>query len=124
MTTGEFNGTENIDGWKLIQQALNFLNSNVTKGGSGILVIGATGDEAKDAVSSAANVLGLPVTFVTGPDIATIDFSPFRILYVPSDEGETDGGITDADNELLIGRKQAIQQFVNGGGGLMIAHAD
>ena len=47
-------------------------------------------------------------------------FSSYKILYVPSDSGNTGGGITDADNALLTARKAEIGSFVGAGGGLMM----
>jgi hypothetical protein len=117
---GFFSGGQNQAGWKLIEQALNFLNTNATNGGSGVLVIGATGGDALAAVTSATTALGLSQTVVTGAAISTVNFSAFRILYVPSDDLNTPGGITDADNTLLTARKADIQAFVNGGGGLLM----
>lgn len=115
---GSFNGTSNLDGWKYIEQAVNFLYTNASNGGTGILVIGASGT-ALAAANSAASKLGLPVpTVVTGAAITSANFATFRIIYVPSDAGNTGGGISDADLALLTARKSDIQAFVNAGGGL------
>lgn len=122
---GSFDSTtgQNIDGWQFIQQALNFTyNGSLNTGGLGILVIGAAvGTDAGDAITSAAAVLGLPVpTFVTGNAITTANFNQFKVIYVPSDDSDTSGGITDADLALLTARKVDVQNFVNiAGGGLM-----
>lgn len=117
---GFFSGGQNQDGWKLIEQALDFLDTNATNSGSGVLVIGATGGPALDAVTSATTALGLTQTVVTGAAITSANFSAFRILYVPSDSNNTSGGISDADNVLLTARKAHIQAFVNSGGGLLM----
>ena len=54
---GSFSAGANQAGWKLIEQALNFLRTNATNSGTGVLVIGAS-STALAAVTSATTVLG------------------------------------------------------------------
>ncbi len=128
---GQFNSQtgENEDGWKFIEQALNFTYSgSLNVNGNGVLVIGADpGTDAADAINSAAGVLGIPVTFVNDAEISTVDFTQFKVMYVPSVNNASgvggsgvDGGISNAEIQLLTDRKQDVQDFVNiTGGGLM-----
>lgn len=114
---GSFGGGQHQDGWKPIEQALNFLDANATNSGSDVLVIGATGGDALAPATSATTALGLTQTVVTGAAITTANFSAFRIVYIPNDNAKTSGGISNADNALLTARKADIQAFVNSGGG-------
>ncbi|MCL6502049.1 MAG: tandem-95 repeat protein [Pirellulales bacterium] len=129
---GQFNSTtgENEDGWKFIEQALNFTYSNsLNVGATNILVIGADpGTKAADAIISAATVLGLPApVFVNDNEIAAVDFTQFRVMYIPSVNNADDlggsgvqGGISNAEIAILTNRKQDVQDYVNiTGGGLM-----
>lgn len=120
---GSFSNGVNQDGWKFIEQAVNFTYSTaLNTAGVGILAIGVTGGQAGDAINSAAAVLGLPApTFVTGAAISTVNFNQFRIIYIPSDDSDTGGGISDADIALLTARKNEIQNYVNKVGGGFIA---
>jgi len=117
---GHYDGTNNVNGWKLIEQAIDFTYTNATNGGTGVLVIGPTGGEALDAATHAISALGLSKTVITGTAIDTTSFAPFRVIYVPSSKFQTSGGITDADNDRLVARKADVQAFVNGGGGLVM----
>lgn len=125
---GQFNATTglNEDGWKFIEQAINFAYSTSRNtAGVGILVIGATAGSASDAVNSATTVLGLPAaTFIAGAQISTENFGNYRMLYVPSDDNNVSGGISDADLDLLTQRKIEVQDFVNFTGGGLIAFTE
>lgn len=98
------------------------LLANVTNGGSGILAIGAVeGEDAGDWIEDiAAAMSGGPylVTFLNGADIGTDSFSGFAIIHIPSDDDNTFGGISAAENALLTARADDIAAFVNSGGGL------
>lgn len=127
---GQFNSQtgQNEDGWKFIEQALNFTYSgSLNAAGTGVLVIGADpGSAAADAINSAAAVLGIPVTLVNDAAIATVNFSQFKVIYVPSDAGNISGGISNAELAILTNRKQDVQDFVNitGGGLMALTEAD
>jgi sugar lactone lactonase YvrE len=65
---------------------------------------------------------GAAITFVTTtttPSISTVDFSQYRMIYVPSASNLTTGGITSIQVSALNLRKTAIQAFVNSGGGVL-----
>src|SRR4029079_18947925 len=55
---------------------------------------------------------------VSGSAIATVDFAQYRVLYVPSDEETTHGGITDFDLGRLRDRRAAIATFMDRGAGV------
>jgi len=119
---GSFSGGVNLNGWQYIQQMLNFAyTGSVNAAGSGVLAIGASG-KALTAITSADTALGLPaVTTVTGAAISTVNFALYKVIYVPSDAGNTGGGISNADEALLTARKTDIQNYVNITGGGLIA---
>lgn len=102
---------------------MNDILSNVTNGGSGILVIGA-GKSSTDHVTVFWNAIGTnvgqSVTTVNGAtNIANQSFANFAIIAVASNYPETgSGGLTQAENNALAGRSTDIATHVNGGGGL------
>jgi len=111
----------NIDGWQFIQQMVEYAATNGQNSGTGILVVGASLN-ALDAIESVATVLGIPLTLTTtggAVDLATVNFNDFAILYVPTDEGNTTGGVLDSDLDTLTLRKTDVQNFVNSGGSLV-----
>ena len=97
----------NQGGWQLIQQAMNYVYSGSrNKAATGILVIGATG-VAQQAPIAAALALGLPApTFITGSAISTVDFTQYRMIYVPSTSPQIPGGISQADLDLLTAQER------------------
>jgi hypothetical protein len=122
----------NQGGWQFIQTALNYAfagSRNTTLGSAGILVIGVqpgaagTTSLAQQAITSAAGALASPpaLTFVTGTSILTANFSQFKMIYIPSDAEDVDGGITDADLALLAQRKSDLQTYVDVTGGGLVA---
>jgi len=120
---GFFSGG-NQAGWKFIEQSLNFLLiesfNSAALAGNDILSIGATGGDARAAVDSAAAALGVNVTHVTTVGgIASVDFDDYRVLYIPSNDNNTSGGISSANLAALAARKNDIADFVRNGGGVM-----
>ena len=105
-------------GITFITEAVEYIYNTSTVG-TGILIIGASGTALTSAQQAIA-AAGLPApTVVTGAAISTVNFSQFRMIYVPSSAiGGTSGGITDADVALLAARKTEIQSYVNAGGGV------
>jgi hypothetical protein len=99
----------------------NSLRSQATNGGTGILALGA--DEASRAgtwIKTVASLMATPqtVTFVNNAAISTQSFTGYSILFVPSDDHDTPGGITASENSLLTARAGDVAAFVNSGGGL------
>ncbi len=118
---GDFVGGVNINGWKFMEQGIDFVRDGVFNSGApnSILIVGTLpGSRVRAAVNSAIAPLGLVPTYVTGAGITSAILTNFRILYVPSDSGNVSGGITPADLALLAARTSDIQAFVRGGGGI------
>ena len=104
---------------------------NQAFGGNGILVIG--GGKGNHPTNSCLNIdhvtafwnalsadTGIPVTYVFGPAIATVSFSPFRMIAVVSDAFNTFcGGLTAAEHTTLTTRQSDIATYVNSGRGLI-----
>lgn len=101
----------------------NGVLSNVSNGGSGILVIGG-GKAATDDVTFFWNAIGAAtgetVTHVnSAAAIATQSFAGFKMIAVASSQFETfSGGLTSLESTALNGRSLDIADFVNAGGGL------
>jgi hypothetical protein len=107
----------------IYQSVANDILSNVTNGGSGILVIGG-GKSVGDHVTTFWNALaagtGQSVTYVNGGAIAGQSFAGFAMIGVVSDEINTPfGGLTQTENNLLAARAADIAAHVNNGGGLL-----
>jgi len=101
--------------------------SNVSNGGSGILVFGADGTCIQPFWNQIATNLSVSVTFVIGAaNVTSQSFAGFAMLHVASDEvnmaqsaGGGNGGLTNAENDALGARSSDIAAFVNAGGGLL-----
>jgi Ca2+-binding RTX toxin-like protein len=132
---GSASGGVNLNGWKFIEQAMDFVVNNAindpSNGGiatpNTLLVIGANGGQAFAAANSAATHAGGPgghaVTFVNSvAAINTINFNLFSAIYIPSSEfapgNNTGGGINNAQIAALAARKNDIGNFVRNGGGI------
>lgn len=102
---------------------LNSILDHVHGNREGILVVGA-GKTATDDVSAFWSRMTRwteqDIFFVHGPDaIAAVDFTPFALVVVASNEIETpEGGLTQSENDALADRKEDLAAFVNSGGGL------
>lgn len=119
---GSFNGTVNVDGWKFMEQAIDFVHDQSFNGAANqLLVIGANPGKATTAVTSAANARGNTPTFITattGPNsIATVNFNLYKAIFIPSNDVNTAGGITNAQIAALTLRKADIAAFIRAGGG-------
>lgn len=106
---------------------VNNILSQVSNGGSGILVIGGgkgvcfSPDDVTAFWDAVASGTGQSVTYVNGDsNIQAQSFAGFAMLAVVSDEFNTFcGGLTQAENDALATRVTDVAAFVNGGGGLL-----
>jgi hypothetical protein len=91
--------------------------------GSAILVIGADGaanNEVTAFWTALASQANRPVTFVDGEAaILAVQFQPYAILAVVSDESEVNGGLIKEEHEALVTRQADIASFIRDGGGLV-----
>lgn len=99
--------------------ATSILNQVTKPGASGILVIGGNTTYVQPWWQALGAGVGQTVTFVSGANIATHDFSPYKMIGIASDYLNTSGGLTNADNDLLTARAGAIAVHINSGGGLL-----
>ncbi len=122
---GSFSGGANQDGWKFMEQMLNYslseaFNPAATKD---LLVIGANSGQALAAINSVVGAAGLnlaSVDFITSVvDIQNRDLTQYNAFFVPSDSGNTSGGITQAQVDALATRTTDITDFVRAGGGVV-----
>lgn len=123
---GTFSGGVNVDGWKFIQQAVQFVHSGSFNTGTtkDVLIIGTNGGDASAAIASALSVLGYTsdTVSVVGPgplEIGGVNFANYKLIYVPGTGPETTGGITSAQVSALNLRKTDIGAFVHSGGGIV-----
>ncbi len=57
------------------------------------------------------------ITYVTNPAVVpTLNFTRYKLLYLPSDFNNTRGGITDALNDALAAAKDKIISNINAQG--------
>ncbi|MFN0196126.1 MAG: pre-peptidase C-terminal domain-containing protein [Planctomycetaceae bacterium] len=115
----------NQNGWLYIQQLTDFgIRGHLNNASDDILAVGASGNSLA-AIQSAAAVLSLNVTAVTGAALQSVDFTDYKLMYVPSDSSNSfSGGITDADLAILEARKLDVQEFVNTGGSIVALTED
>lgn len=122
---GSFTGGVNVDGWQFIEQSVQFVHDSKEAefgaAANDILSVGTRnpGSRGYDAIESAATVLGLNVTHVTGATIDTVDFTQYDLIYVPSNSDNVGGGILGTDLDRLVNRRPDIQAFVRAGGGIV-----
>ena len=127
---GSFSAGANQNGWKFIQQAVQFVRTGSFNPGTikDVLIIGANGSTASAAIGSALSVLGYSSDTVTavGPgamQIGGVNFGNYKLIYVPSNEespfNNTPGGITNPQLAALNARKADIQAYVKTGGGIV-----
>ena len=121
----------NLLGWQFIQQGVDFVRSNAFNAApaNSVLAVGltgysATGTQAGKALWNVAQVLGLNVTVVTGAAISSANLNNFRMIYVPTGDPQTIGGISQADKDLFAARTTAIRDYINSGGGVFALTED
>ncbi len=90
--------------------------------GAGMLVIGgnkSATDDVTEFWNEVGTRAGIAVTHANGAAVSTVDFTPFKIIAIASDENQTGGGgLTEAENDALAARRNAIAAHVNANGGL------
>lgn len=87
-----------------------------------ILVIGAISSTAVTAFNSWRTAFPTATfDFVTGPAIATANFSRYRMIYMPSDAVNTGGGLPCSDVDRLNARAADIASYVNIQGGSLVS---
>jgi hypothetical protein len=114
----------NNDGWQFIEQMIDFAETGARNNApNDVLAIGTLSGGnfggALEAITSVTTVLGLSLTVVTGNQISSVNFNDYKVIYVPSNEINTPGGVTQAELDLLALRKAEIAQFVNTGGSIV-----
>ncbi|KFA91233.1 HYR domain-containing protein [Archangium violaceum] len=100
--------------------------SKSRSGGRGILAIGVNGGQARDSFNSwNSPTHGGPNASVThvlsAGEIARVDFNRYALVYLPSSERHTIGGLTDQQISALNARQPDLARFVNERGGSLIA---
>lgn len=94
--------------------------------GTGILAIGVNGSHAQKGLESwndpANGGPGATITYaITTTAIASVDFSSYAVIYIPSWSGNTAGGLSAAQIGALNARQPEIAKFVNLQGGSLVA---
>jgi len=121
----------NLEGWLYIQKAIDNLNTSATRpAASGIAALGSAanpafnGGNAGGAIGSAADVLGLAVSFFDGAaaingffaDLLAANVNP-RIIWLAGTGAQND--LDNLEGAALTANAAAINSFVSSGGGLM-----
>ncbi len=121
----------NVEGWLYIQKAIDNLNTSATRpAASGIAALGSAANPTFDssnaggAIGSAADVLGLGVSFFDGDvaingffaDLLAGNVNP-RIIWLAGTGAQND--LDSLEGAALTANAAAINSFVSSGGGLM-----
>jgi len=95
---------------------------------SGILAIGVNGAPALTSFRNwlAASYNTEPITYMTNvSDILRVNFSKYKVLYIPSAFQNLDGiivnGINETQNNALVARRADITKYINNQGGSLVA---
>ncbi len=122
----DFGHCQGLDCGGLYVNAFNSLLANSKAPGKKIFAIGVNGLEARIGFESWNNPFnggpGAEVVFLNG--VSQIENTPFddaAMIFVPSDEQNTSGGITVAQTEALNTRRDDIIEFINERGGSLLA---
>lgn len=110
----------------LFVNTFNLAISTSTSPGSGIVAIGVNGGYASVGLNSWNSAVnggpGLPITVLTtAAQIASVDFADYDMVYIPSVDWHTFGGINGAQLGVLNTRAADLLAFVNTEGGSLIA---
>jgi hypothetical protein len=128
---GSFSGGTNQSGWLFIEDAFNVIAPNVTNGNTIAACIGCNGSQASAAFQSGFDQSDLPglgwtrVALTATADIeaffdgtGTTSVSNAGIVYMPTDENNVAGGITDTQIAVVNTNASILNTFVANGGGL------
>jgi uncharacterized repeat protein (TIGR01451 family) len=129
---GFFDGTNNVDGWLYLENALRNVSPNVQRlNDNTIVALGSNNSDgsAGEAITQAAAKVGLPVRFFDGAaqiqgffdGLASGADNP-RIIWISgSDAGNNLDGCDGpgTEGQVLIDNASRINDFVNQGGGLV-----
>lgn len=102
------------------QSVVKGILAKVTNGNSGIVVIGANGNDPKEFWDEISKAINVPVVYITGVSkIRNLDLTNFAMMAVSTDDTNLYGGLTKIEHDALADRKDDIAAFVNNGGGLL-----
>jgi hypothetical protein len=133
---GSFSGGANTGGWLYFQKGFENLLPQVGNGNTVALCLGCTGN-TQSAFASAFDYATKPAGWTRETIDGTTGITDYfagthgsgrtlantGLLYFPTGEGTTSGGITAAELAVLNSNASAIDAFVDGGGGLF-AHGE
>lgn len=111
---------------QMIGKTLSFIVNNSQSSGTGILAIGVNSSRALSSLNGwNTPTHGGPNVSITHArtttEIASVDFSDYAMIYIPSDNRNTSGGITSSQMTALNARQADIADFVNNNGGGLFA---
>ncbi|EFJ49171.1 hypothetical protein VOLCADRAFT_90034 [Volvox carteri f. nagariensis] len=106
----------------MIKKALDLAPADA----SGILAFGSfsSTSNARKSLESWVTSAGYSTSIITyatsSSTYSSYNLTRYKMIYVPSDNGNTDGGITSTQNQALIAIRPKIVDFVNKRGGSMV----
>jgi hypothetical protein len=132
---GSATASANQEGWLFLQRALESVAANVKNSQKVVVCLGCNGQVATSAFNSAFDKSSLPDAGWTRKTVATsVELSGFftttlaagiqtifatGIVYMPSDRINAQGGLTEAQLDLINANASALSQHVASGGGLI-----
>lgn len=86
-----------------------------------ILAVGVHSGSAISALGAWTSYGSWTYDIVLGDEITNVNFEDYRMIYIPSDNSMTNGGILCSEVELLADRTEDIAAYVNTFGGSLMA---
>jgi hypothetical protein len=132
---GSATSSTNQEGWLFLQRALESVAQNVRNPNKVVICVGCNSGVAANAFASAFDKSSLPAagwtrrTVVAAAELSTLFATTATpgaaqlvgagVLYMPSDRVNTQGGLTEAQLDVLAAQASGIANFVSGGGAVV-----
>ena len=107
-------------GWEMIRDIMRFVtDESLISANEPKRVLQLGGSSFNSSIAqSAASSLGYDFTHAPGSQILSEDFFAYDSLYMPTTQGQVNGGLNQQELDFINQRELDVQAFINAGGGL------
>jgi hypothetical protein len=132
---GSATASSNQEGWLFLQRALEAVGAKVRNGQKVVVCLGCNGQTATNAFNSAFDKSNLPAAGWTRKTVSSsTELNAFYttslaagvqtifgtgVIYMPSDRINAQGGLTEAQLDVINANASALAQHLASGGGLV-----